>query len=427
MRFTSLRFLTGFALLLAAPAFAATTVEVGSCLTGLVQFPAIQDAVNQSPAGTIIDVCPGIYPEQVSINKNLTIKGVADPNSNQDAAIIVSPSGGVVANASSLSSGQPIAAQILVTSPATSVTLSGLTVDGAGNNLPDCSVDLIGVYYQNASGSVTTFAVRNQALAPALNGCQSGLGVFVQSGGGGTSTVLVQDTSVHNYQKNGITGNEPGTTLNMVNNAVQGAGVVNPPGAAQNGIQIGFGAKGKATGNTVLDQLYGDINTAISVGVLLYDAAENSNIKVINNNIHNTQTAVGIYTDSSDPTQYGDGVTVQANDIFETLTYDAIDVCTNGNTIKGNTIANSAESAIHFDALCSGGGNNTGNSNTVSSNIMLESGCAGILQDPGTTNTVSGSVFVDIPYTTVNGSCPVTPGAKSRKGAAKATRYRPMR
>jgi|HubBroStandDraft_6_1064221.scaffolds.fasta_scaffold78301_2 hypothetical protein len=414
-------------LMLSIPAFAATTVEVGTCISGLVQFPTIQNAVTQSPAGTIIEVCPGSYAEQVSINKNLTLKGVADPNSNQDAAIIVAPSGGVVANAASLSSGQPIAAQILVVSPATSVAISSLTVDGTGNNLGDCSINLIGVYFQNASGSVSTSVLRNQALAPSLSGCQDGLGAFVQSGGGGTSTVTIQTTSVHNYDKNGITGNESGTTLNAISDVVQGAGVVAPPGSAQNGIQLGFGATGKVTGNTVLDQIYGDITSAISVGILLYDAAENSSIKVSSNNVDNTQTAVGIYTDSSDPTEYGDGVTVQSNNIFETLNYDAIDVCTNGNTIKSNTIANSAESGVHLDASCSGGTNTTGNGNSVNGNIMLESGCAGVLEDSGTTNTVGTEVFIDIPSTILNGACPVAPGTRLGKGFVKGTRFKAFR
>jgi len=138
-----------FAFTLAVPAFS-DTVEVGTCIQNLVHFDTIQDAVDHAAqgGGTTIDVCPGSYPEQVTINKNLTLRGVADPGSNQDAAIIVAPQGGIVANTTSLSNGTPIAAQILVTSPATQVSIISLTVDGSGNNLPDCSVDLIGIYYQ---------------------------------------------------------------------------------------------------------------------------------------------------------------------------------------------------------------------------------------------------------------------------------------
>ncbi len=419
-----------FAFTLAVPAFS-DTVEVGTCIQNLVHFDTIQDAVDHAAqgGGTTIDVCPGSYPEQVTINKNLTLRGVADPGSNQDAAIIVAPQGGIVANTMSLSNGTPIAAQILVTSPATQVSIISLTVDGSGNNLPDCSVDLIGVYYQNASGSVATSAVRNQILAPGLTGCQSGLGIFAQSGQNGTSTLTVQQTSVHNYQKNGITGNEVGTTLNAIGNVVQGLGSANnPPGAAQNGIQIAYGAKGKVTGNTILDQVYGDISQAISIGVLLYDAATSSGIMVNTNNIHDTQGGVGIYTDDSDPSQYGDGVTVQSNNIFETLDYDAIDVCTDSNSIKSNIIANSAESGIHLDSSCSGAGHNTGNGNTVNNNVMLESECAGILEDSGTTNSIgtggTANLFVDIPFTIASSTCSARPQGKK---PAKGTRFSPVR
>src|ERR1051326_5564718 len=78
--------LMAFALVLLAVVFvvpaasAATTVEVGTCLPGLVQFTTIQAAVNQSPDNTTIDVCPGLYPEQVSITHPVTLKGVADPD-----------------------------------------------------------------------------------------------------------------------------------------------------------------------------------------------------------------------------------------------------------------------------------------------------------------------------------------------------------
>jgi pectin methylesterase-like acyl-CoA thioesterase len=53
---------------LAQPAQAGT-VEVGSCKKGLTSYTTIQKAVNAAPAGSIIDVCPGNYPEQVSVQR----------------------------------------------------------------------------------------------------------------------------------------------------------------------------------------------------------------------------------------------------------------------------------------------------------------------------------------------------------------------
>jgi len=407
-------------------ASAATTVEVGSCQTGLVQFTTIQAAVNQSPDNTTIDVCPGTYPEQVSITHPVTLKGVADPNSTADAAIIVPPPGGLVQNATSLSSGTPIAAQILVQNLTANhpVSLINLTVDGANNNISGCAPELIGIFYQNASGTVNTSAVRNEMLAPALNGCQSGLGIFVQSGNSLTSNVTVENSSIHTYQKNGITGDEVGTTLTVNNSFVQGLGVVNPPAAAQNGIQIGFGAIGSVHGNTVIDQVYGDPVTAASAGILLYDAQTNSGITVSSNNVGNTQIGIGLYTDDSDPTQYDDGVTVSSNRIYETLNYDAIDACTNGNHINGNIILNSAESAIHLDSFCSGNGNNTGTGNTVGGNNVLESACAGVLQETNSNNiNATSNHYFDVPQTVLTGSCPAGP----RKPPAKHGHFRPVR
>jgi pectin methylesterase-like acyl-CoA thioesterase len=90
----------------------AATVEVGTCKNGFVQFPTIQAAVTSAPEGATVLVCPGIYPEQVTINKTLTLQGVA--LSTASGATIAAPSGGVLAITNSLATGDPIAAQVLV-------------------------------------------------------------------------------------------------------------------------------------------------------------------------------------------------------------------------------------------------------------------------------------------------------------------------
>ena len=90
----------------------AANVAVGSCKPSLPSYPDIQQAVNSVPAGSTIQVCPGSYPQQVVINKDLIIKGIA--SGNQGAAIITVPAGGLVQNTASLATGRPIAAQLLV-------------------------------------------------------------------------------------------------------------------------------------------------------------------------------------------------------------------------------------------------------------------------------------------------------------------------
>jgi len=299
-------------------------------------------------------------------------------------------------------------------------------VDGTGNGISGCTPDLQGILFQNASGTVNHVAVRNQVPGGTLGSCQSGgEGIFVQSSTG-TSTVTVETSSVHNYNTNGITGNGPGTTLNASGNYVQGSGVVSG-GAVQNGIQLGFGAKGKITLNTVIDNIYGS-QTPASADVLLYDTAESSGlangIAVITNNVlGNSQRPIGLETDGLDGANLGDGVYVNGNKIFG-ATGDAIDVCTNGNTVTSNTIVNSAGSGVHFDTSCGVSfGGSTGYNNTATKNTILDSACAGILDDTGGTgsNTTTPDTFYTVPFPITNStaSCPFVAGPTRAKATRK--------
>jgi nitrous oxidase accessory protein NosD len=150
----------------------AATVAVGNC-TNLAFYPTIQQAVNSVPVNSIIKICPGTYPEQVVINKSMTLTGVSSngfsgtAGSGADNPVIVSPTGGVVANSSDLFNGSPIAGQIVVVTPAgakmqTKVTLNYIAVDGSNNQLASCGTDLVGIYYQNASGTINQTVTRNQ-------------------------------------------------------------------------------------------------------------------------------------------------------------------------------------------------------------------------------------------------------------------------
>jgi len=393
-------------------AFSAT-VTVGSC-TSPVKFATIQQAVNASPAGTVIKVCPGNYPEQVVIAKDLTLEGIV--YETEDAVVILPPAGGLVANVTDVDSGDPVAAQLVVQN-AGSVSISNLTVDGTGNGLA-CGPDVRGILFQSSSGTVNHVAVRNQVPNGIPNGCQVGESIWVETASGHSSTLTIEHSSVHNYNKNGITGNDAGTSLTLAGNYVQGAGVVAKGGAAQNGIQLGFGATGTIMDNIVIDNIYDDPTVAASADILLYDAAENSNITVSGNVAGNSQLPIALYTDKVGV--YGDGVSVTGNRAFGASTYDGIDVCTNGNTVKGNTVVNSAESGIHLDASCG----STGDNNTVTGNVILESACAGILDDTNGSggNTITNDIYFTVPFTLTSSTskCTVAAGT-AMLATAKAT------
>lgn len=76
------------AMCFAVQAAQASIVAVGTC-TNLVHFATIQLAVNSVPAGSTIRICPGNYPEQVLINKRLTLIGIPNADGSQDAAVIL--------------------------------------------------------------------------------------------------------------------------------------------------------------------------------------------------------------------------------------------------------------------------------------------------------------------------------------------------
>src|ERR1700720_3144271 len=103
------------------------TQNMGSpCLTGDTMFSTIQSAVNAASKGDIVAVCNGSYPEQVSIIRGITLEAAT----GQTAVNVTVPNGGVVQNTTSLGSGFPIAAQILVAPalPRTTVNIKNLTV-----------------------------------------------------------------------------------------------------------------------------------------------------------------------------------------------------------------------------------------------------------------------------------------------------------
>lgn len=388
----------------------ASTVSVGTpnC-TSLINFATIQLAVNSVPAGSTIKVCPGNYPEQVLINKKLTLTGIPSASGTQDAVVISPPAGGVIVNTTDQRG--PVAAQILVQNASGPVTISNLTVDGKGNQYS--GDDLRGICYQDASGTVKNVAVRNEIPNDIPTGDQSGQGILVETTNSTSASLTVQNSSVHNYNKNGIVARYTGAVLIATGNYVQGSGPIDV--IAQNGIELAFnGATGTIKNNTVIDNFYTPTDSS-SADILLYDAKQSASIVVSGNTLGNSNVAISLFT--STPGTYGDGVSVTGNKIFGTSTFDGIDVCTNGNTITGNTIFNSSQSGIHLDASCGG----TGTGNAVTGNTILESACAGVLTDSGTGTVGANNTFYTVPFpiTSSTGSCTVPGGQARAKTASK--------
>ncbi len=320
-------------------------------------YTSIQSAVNAAKPGDVIRVCAGTYREQVVIDKSLSLEA--------DNGVIVIPSD-VVANATGPSSADVIAA-IIVVENAENVELEGFIVDGSNNGLTACGPRLIGILYQDASGSIEHNAVRHVRLSSNLPGCQSGNAIEVESSSSGQSTVSIMDNSVDGYQKNGITANEPGSNVSINENAVSGLGPTT--GAAQNGIQIGFGAQGRITNNAVADNVYSPCESvancpANATGILVY---QSDRVRVERNTVASSQVGIFIAANKG---------TIAGNTVFHSVALDGIALVGNGNSVSTNDISSSDDAAVYIQ----------GNNNTVFDNEFT--GAAfGIFKISGSTGT----------------------------------------
>jgi nitrous oxidase accessory protein NosD len=221
-------------------------VHFGACTgPGADIHPTIQLAVGHAEPGETVLVGVGVFPEQVTIDKPLTLEGEGVSMTSIKPLT-------VSANTSNLFSGAPIAA-ILLVDETTGVAVSDVTIDGSVAAFNACTPDYVGIFYRASSGVIQATHVTH-IHHPLASGCQGVLGIFVQSGNRGpglNSNVTILQSMVDDYGKNGITANEPGTFVTVSSNTVTGRGPTVLGDAAQNGVQIGFGARGLVSGNTI--------------------------------------------------------------------------------------------------------------------------------------------------------------------------------
>ncbi len=338
------------------------------------QYTSIQAAVNAAPPHAVISVCPGTYPEEVRVDKPLTIRGISVGNEN--LAVIMPP----IAAANTTSFGGTPTAAIVLVEKTSNVTLDNLTVDGASDTLGGCGVNIVGIYYRNASGNIDNSAVRNIRLFPdALLGCQTGLAIYAQAGNEPGVTrrarLTVANSSIHDYQKNGITADAAGTELTATANAVTGLGPT--PAIAQNGVQVSRGAEGRLEGNSVINHIYSlCVSTsscgAVSTNILTF---QTSSVKILKNNLGKAQ--VNVYLDGSNND-------VMNNTIFDTDVFDGVFIFGDNNKVNANTIFNSDEAAVWI----------AGNNNRVNANTFNEAQI-GVFND-GTGNNINGNKFYNI-------------------------------
>ena len=152
-------------------------------------YPTIQAAVNAVPitasATHLVVVCPGTYPEQLKVTKNVTITGVlrdgTDPPEiygNSNEAVIVPPVSGLVADPALPDN---VAAQVTVMNAA-DVNLTNLSVDGTDIGCPSAGglpVPVAGIAIFNAGtvGTGNRITVKQSVVHNQIGYCPGGGGL----------------------------------------------------------------------------------------------------------------------------------------------------------------------------------------------------------------------------------------------------------
>jgi hypothetical protein len=248
----------------------------------------IQMAIDAAAAGNTIEVCPGTYTEQLTITKGLNIYGRT--GGTVTVQLPANPVEDTTACDNAIETafgGGPIQDGISVCTTG-NVNMSGLTVHA---NWPgDTCNDNLQAILVGGGGS---FSMSKSAITAAgavpLNGCQGGLGILAGQAGASPSDVVahikLSNVSVSGYQKEGIKVSGAGSTGQLRNVSVIGAGPQDQ--IAQNGIQISGGATAKiknsaVTGNECDDAAGGcgsDPMTGVqSAGILLFGNAKSTSI-----------------------------------------------------------------------------------------------------------------------------------------------------
>ena len=303
-------FLLGIGLLLAASPMLAANYAVGTCKPSLPSYATISGAVSGVPPGSTVLVCPGTYPEQVTIAQPLTLKGITSGNAGQ--AVITVPDSGLAVVPSSFG-GNTIAPQVHVT--AGPVNISDITVDGTGSNVT-YPPWLVGIFYDSgSSGTVNEVTARNLSTS----GLGAGVGIWAENATSTNESVTIQNSSFHDIDNAAVVtvgstliATAKGNTMHAGGYQVQWtsggsitANVINGSGGFDGITVIG---PVTVSGNTLANQVHGiqadngvtatsnKISNMSGAGILDYGGGDTYKLNTI------TNVGVGIEFNCNTPT-----------------------------------------------------------------------------------------------------------------------------
>ncbi|MBI3247458.1 MAG: right-handed parallel beta-helix repeat-containing protein [Deltaproteobacteria bacterium] len=303
-----------------------------------------------------INVKAGTYTEEITIARDVTLKGVGG------TSIIKAPG-------SFVNSPRAI---LHVTSGATA-TIEKFKITGPGP--ADDGDGLIGVFVDDGA----TATIRNNTITTirppgaAIGTSGNFFGVCVGSAAMSTTgTATIVKNTIGNYQGAGIVVDGTGSSATIGDNTVLGTGLHFDGQAVGHGIQISRGAGADVSHNRAHDNNYQSLT--LSAGILVFDAGDSLVTLTHNTTLRND---IGIWVVGTD-----DAV-IERNgardSVYDGITLDnqnatdlglAADETTDGHSVRNNSTTFNGGAGIAFFSS---------NNNTISDNTSSKNADAGLL------------------------------------------------
>ncbi|MBE2236535.1 MAG: right-handed parallel beta-helix repeat-containing protein [Caldilineaceae bacterium] len=229
-----------------------------------------------------------VYPEQVMVNKSITLTGAGAGASLIQAPAAMSPSAG--------------AAIVSVMGAGVVANLSGFTVEGPGDAV--CGSLRAGIAVQSgARASIHDNEIRAIRNEPLL-ACAQGVGIAVGNHSpASVGAAEIANNRIVGNQKAGIVVSGVGSHATIDGNQIEGAGPTSV--LVQNGVQVSYGATAAIERNTITGYAYTPFSL-VSTAILLYQADADT----AGNTLRDNQ--VGIYLVDSAGVHEGNTISATA-------------------------------------------------------------------------------------------------------------------
>jgi parallel beta-helix repeat protein len=310
----------------------------GNC--GKPNYTTIQAAVNDTSARRVV-VCKGIYVEQVTVERSLTLEG-------RSGAVIQAPAG-------------EFDAIVLFRGPQTS-RMKGFTITGAGSATVGAGIRTNGFVSDDIAFGPTQVTISHNHITDIRDtrfGRTGGIGIFIFQ-----SQADVSDNTVERYGFAGIVADgddRADTTAQIDGNIIRGQGA---GGESESQIGIRLDEMSADVEDNTISGNYGSGTTGEGVGILVEFASSS----IRDNTLKQNNTGVHFGP--------GDGATLRGNEIRDSASNGIELFSTINATIVENESSDNGGNGIYLAA-------NT-QSNIVKGNTARDNGGVDIFDDSGT-------------------------------------------